>query len=85
MSNSELRNSIHPPTHHFDDGDYSFWVAEYGSIDNDMMIVFRVRKDRTPESRAREKLPAGWGRIHHATPEEIQKWHNSHQLVSKIL
>ena len=62
----------------FRDGSFSFWTALYGSWANDKKIVFRVRNDRKPMARAKEKVIEHYDRIVPSTKEEIDMWLASH-------
>jgi hypothetical protein len=66
------------PRYHFTNGIFTFWIAQYGSINYDARTVFRVREDTHPKTRAREKLKPGWGRLYLASPSEIAIWLADH-------
>ena len=68
----------------FQDGEFSFYTALYGSWANDQKIVFRVRADRDPKERAKEKEIKGWDRIVPATNDEIQAWLASHPTYKEL-
>ena len=63
-------------TYQFKDGEFKFYYAQYGSMDRDKRIVFRVRVDRDPKERAREKGITGWDRI-------IQVWEGQEWMVDQ--
>jgi hypothetical protein len=56
----------------FRDGEFGFYTAHYGSWANDARVVFRVRTDRNPRERAREKGIQGFDRIVPASEKEIE-------------
>jgi len=58
----------------FNDGTFRFFTAHYGSWKNDIRIVFRVRIDRDPQSRAAEKNINQYDRLLPASENEIQQW-----------
>ena len=58
----------------FDDGEFTFYTAHYGSWARDIRIVFRVRIDTTPEKRAAEKGIEFYGRLLPSLPHEIAEW-----------
>ena len=66
------------------DGEFSFWVAEYGSSYGDARVVFRVRSDRTPKDRAFEKNIRGWDRLVPANQNQVAAWFESHQKFKKV-
>jgi len=62
----------------FEDGIFSFHTAHFGSMFNDVRIVFRVREDNAPRQRAKEKDIRGYDRIFPATDYEIERWIENH-------
>jgi len=62
----------------FIDGIFVFYTAIYGSWQNDARIVFRVRIDRDPKERAKEKNIKYFDRIILSNKNEIVNWFNSH-------
>jgi hypothetical protein len=58
---------------------FVFYTALYGSWKNDLRVVFRVRADRKPEDRAKEKGIKYYDRLVLSTTEEIQAWINNHK------
>jgi hypothetical protein len=62
----------------FQDGNFSFFTALYGSHYNEIKIVFRVRSDNQPKQRANEKGITGYDRLIPSTFQEIQAWLTSH-------
>jgi hypothetical protein len=74
-------------TYQFKDGEFKFYYAQYGSMDRDKRIVFRVRVDRDPKERAREKGIAGWDRIIQVWEGQewmIEQWFATHQGMESI-
>jgi len=68
----------------FTDGEFQFWTARYGSAFNDAKIVFRVRADRIPSERAKEKNIVGYDRLYPASENEIDAWLQSHPSFKVI-
>ena len=62
----------------FSDGLFSFWTAHYGSWAGDKRVIFRVRVDRFPKDRAREKGIVDWDRLLPATDIETGYWKDDH-------
>ena len=62
----------------FCDGVFSFWTAHYGSWANDKRIVFRVRIDRIPKDRAKDKSIIDYDRLLPSEDDEIEAWRQSH-------
>lgn len=62
----------------FQDGVFSFWTAHYGSWNNDVRIVFRVREDSTVMERATQKGIKCYDRLLRSTQEEVAKWLEGH-------
>ena len=62
----------------FDDGEFTFCTAHYGSWARDIRIVFRVRIDTTPEKRAIEKGIKYYDRLLPSLPYEIAEWVFTH-------
>lgn len=60
----------------FADGEFRFFTAELGSAQGDAVIVFRVRIDREPKERAKEKKI--YGKIRTAFQYEIYRWFQTH-------
>src|SRR4051812_8188842 len=65
-------------TRTFADGTFVFYVAEFGLAFRDARVVFRVREDRDPLERAREKGLRGFDRLVPARPEHVEAWLRSH-------
>ena len=69
----------------FLDGTFSIWCAHYGSWAGDARKIFRVREDRCPKQRAREKKIIHYDRILPATLDDTQRWLDSHPTYPIIL
>lgn len=54
----------------FDDGIFRLFLAEFGSAYGDKQILFRVRIDRIPAERAKEKGIVGYNRLYDVTGNE---------------
>ena len=68
-------------THSFSDGNFTFWTAHFGAAFKDARIVFRVRDDNDPETRAGEKgIRRWWDRLLPATEAETAAWMNHKQF-----
>ena len=68
------------------DGCYRFFMAQFGSWANDAQIVFRVRVDRDPKERAKEKGIKNYDRIIQVTDTTIiNQWlstHPNHKIIN---
>lgn len=62
----------------FSDGQFEFYTAYYGSWARDIRIVFRVRIDRDPKQRAKEKGIENYDRIIPSTEAETAHWFRTH-------
>lgn len=54
----------------FNDGVFRLFLAEFGSAYGDKQILFRVRIDRIPAERAKEKGIIGYDRLYDVTHNE---------------
>lgn len=64
-------------TYTFADGTFTFWTVKWDSGKYSYGI-FRVREDRTPCDRAKEKGLTGYDRIEAASKAEIELWFLTH-------
>ncbi|KKM16784.1 hypothetical protein LCGC14_1682320 [marine sediment metagenome] len=71
-------NKYFDKMHVFKDGRFLFYTAHYGSWANDKRIVFRVRYDTDPTTRAKEKDIKHYDRLLKSTDVEIIAWLNRH-------
>jgi len=62
----------------FNDGNFTFYSALYGSWAGNKIVVFRVREDSTPEKRAEEKNITCYDRIVPSSPGEVIGWLHGH-------
>ncbi len=67
-----------PRTFRFPDGAFRFFTALFGSAYGDASVVIRVREDREPAERAREKGLHGFDRVVPALDAEVEAWFDSH-------
>jgi hypothetical protein len=65
-------------TFRFGDGRFRFYVAQYGSWQNDARVVFRVRVDSEPHKRAAEKGIKYFDRLLPAKLADIKLWCDTH-------
>lgn len=67
---------------------YNFYVAEYGSWNNDRKVIFRVREGKNIHERAKEKEIKYYDRIWLCIDKIlIQMWldsHTSYQLETEL-
>lgn len=66
------------PIYVFHDGKFQFYTAYYGSWANDARLVFRVRTDTDPKTRAQQKDIKYYDRLIPSTGSEIQNWLDGH-------
>ena len=64
----------------FNDGNFTFWTATYGSWAGDKVIVFRVREDTTPKKRAEKKGITCYDRLVPSDAGEVAAWLRSHLI-----
>ena len=64
----------------FNDGNFTFYSALYGSWAGDKIVVFRVREDTTPKKRAAEKGIINYDRLVSSSAGEVAAWLRSHMV-----
>ena len=69
------------PIYTFEDGQFRFCTASFGSWCQDRRIVFRVRVDTTAKVRAAEKGITCFDRLLPSTQAEIEAWEIGHPTL----
>lgn len=64
----------------FNDGNFTFYSALYGSWAGDKIVVFRVREDNTPKQRAKEKNITCYDRLVPSNAGEVAAWLRGHMV-----